>query len=830
VGPLTLNAAAHITARVRNVNAATTNWSNIRKITFNIAGALTALRINELMYHPKGDPAFEDEDEFEFIELKNTGATPLNLSGCQLDGVDFAFAPGTVVPAGGFIVLVANPAAFSQRYPGVTIHGAYFKNLSNTGENIRVVNSDGTTIDEIEYDANPPWPMGPDGLGYSLVRIGSGEDASNWRASTALNGSPGADDPTPPYNVGLVINEVLAKTNTPFEDAIEIFNPTANAVDISGWWLSDSYDPLDPARTSLKKYRVPAGTVVSAGGYKVFYEVAFNPPAPTADALVPFGLGQDGDAVYLSSADGAGNLTGHIIGQRFGASEDGVAQGRFATSAGVDFTALTAQTFGVSNPSSKADFRTGTGAPNAPARVGPVVISEVMYQPAAGGAEFIELFNTSGASINLEGWIIEGANAFTFPAGASIGAGSYVVVVDTAATTVSNFRTANSVPAAVPIFGALFDLGDGGESLDLKKPNPVAGHPPVGVEHVRYNDKAPWPVAAAGAGASIERISATAYGNEPLNWRSTQIGGTPGRAPNSGAIFAIARDGEWNYHVAGRDLGSAWKAPSYRDGAWFDGSAPLGAGLAGLATILPYSATKPLTTYLRKDFSVPDLPGQLSALTLLANYNDGFIAYLNGTEVARRSLPATGVNFNTPASPHAGGSFETIDLTAHKSLLVRGKNTLCVELHLTSGSDPDALWNGELTYAVGSTFPTDNDLDGMPNSWEVAYGLDPDDPADATLDGDDDGQANLAEYFAGTDPTDLTSVFKIISIELIGGGYRLTLATVPGKSYGIDYSPDLVQWFALPPDHTASGGTLQITDTTAGQTKRFYRARVLAAP
>ena len=110
-GPLTLNAAAHFAARVCNVNGGTTNWSNVRRITFNIAGALTALRINEVMYHPKGDAAFEDEDEFEFIELKNTGATTLNLSGCRIEGVDFDFAPGTTVPAGGFIVLVANPAA-----------------------------------------------------------------------------------------------------------------------------------------------------------------------------------------------------------------------------------------------------------------------------------------------------------------------------------------------------------------------------------------------------------------------------------------------------------------------------------------------------------------------------------------------------------------------------------------------------------------------------------------------------------------------------------------------------------------------------------------------
>lgn len=337
---VTLNATTRIRSRVRNVNGNTTIWSALREADFNVSGALAAMRFTEVMYHPEGDAAFENEDDFEFIEFKNTDASALRLDGCKLDGVEFAFATGTSVPAGSFVVLVANPAAFAARYPAVVIGGAYFKNLSNSGEKLRLLNADSTTIASVQYNNDVPWPVGADGIGYSLVNrnlAGDPDEAANWRASTNIHGSPGSDDPAPGYGIGLVFNEVLAKSNTPLEDAIEIANPTAGAVDISGWWLSDSVaDPLlATPRDALKKYKIPAGTVVAAGGFKVFYESQFSPAAPTAEALVPFALSQDRDQVYLSSADSAGSLTGHIVGEKFGASENNVAFGRFTTSTAV---------------------------------------------------------------------------------------------------------------------------------------------------------------------------------------------------------------------------------------------------------------------------------------------------------------------------------------------------------------------------------------------------------------------------------------------------------------------------------------------------------------
>jgi hypothetical protein len=71
-----------------------------------------------------------------------------------------------------------------------------------------------------------------------------------------------------------------------------------------------------------------------------------------------------------------------------------------------------------------------------------------------------------------------------------------------------------------------------------------------------------------------------------------------------------------------------------------------------------------------------------------------------------------------------------------------------------SDTDGDDVDDGDEVNVHG-TSPTnaDSDADGMPDGWEITYGLTPDNPSDASGDTDGDGVSNLDEYFAGTNPT-----------------------------------------------------------------------------
>jgi hypothetical protein len=503
-----------------------------------------------------------------------------------------------------------------------------------------------------------------------------------------------------------VVNEVLAHTDPPFEDAIELHNTSSAPVDIGGWYLSDDFVRTNVAGGyDLQKYRIAAGEVIPAGGFKVFYERDFS----TLNTGTSFSLSQYGETVYLSSADADGNLTGFITGASFGVSENGVSIGRYATSRGVHFVPLSRTTFGSDTPENPTEFRSGTGVPNASPRVGPVVINEIMYNPTGDGSEFIEFLNVTGTSVDLGGWRVAGAD-FTFPSGTSIPAQGLILLLKTNTTSVAMFRSTYLVPESVPIFAHDFVLENEGEALRLEKTNTTVLEPLIEMERVRYNDKSPWPTEADGEGPSLERFSATDHGNDPINWRTVQYGGSPGRLNQFVIGLAVAKQSSWKYHDLGGNLGTAWRADDYSDSSWPDGDGVLGYGAAGLGTVLshgPDPDQKPVTVYFRKDLVINDPVEAIANLQLEALYDDGFVLHLNGTEILRSaSMPAGDVAYDTLADTSYNSiGYETFDLSAHTQLLRPGRNVLCVEVHQVSPSSDDLLWDASLIYDV-TTQPT----------------------------------------------------------------------------------------------------------------------------
>jgi len=158
-------------------------------------------------------------------------------------------------------VLARNTNAFAVKYPGVVVKGVFTGKLDNNGDKLTLSHVLGTNVFSFTYNNVVPWPITPDGYGFSLVPATTNGDpnvASSWRASANLGGSPGADDPASSI-APIVINEILTRTDPPQLDAIELFNPTTTNVNISSWFLSD--DALQP-----KKFRIPADTWITPGG------------------------------------------------------------------------------------------------------------------------------------------------------------------------------------------------------------------------------------------------------------------------------------------------------------------------------------------------------------------------------------------------------------------------------------------------------------------------------------------------------------------------------------------------------------------------------------
>jgi hypothetical protein len=502
-------------------------WSALTEATFTVLQDFSVLKITEIMYNPPGS------DDYEFLELKNTGPVPLNMAGVAFtDGFDYTFPAGFFLDPGSFAVLssAADPAVFSSRY-GFPPDGSYFPmNLANGGERLELQDPVGNVIvamtyydgEHIDPRSGLYWPTGPDDNGYSLVIIDPNADpdhAANWRSSTYPNGSPGADDPAP-FLGGVVINEILAHSDPPFEDTIELHNPTESDIYIGGWYLSDDFD-------NLAKFRIPDGTTIEAGGYMVYYEHQFNNPfSPPGNR---FALSSRGEQLILTSADPDGNLTNYTDSRQFAASATNTSLGRFTTSTGIDFTALSYPTFGTAN---------------AYPTVGPVVFDEIMYRPPTGDQEYLELLNVTDASLPLydpdnpdNTWRLTDGISYTFPVNTVLPprGRALVVGVDPAA-----FRISYTVPISVPIFGPYeLDLSNGGERIELARPDsPDAGQVPyIAVDALFFDDVPPWPTTPDGGGASLERLSGVTYPNDPTNWTASPPGGSPG-TQNEGCLFA----------------------------------------------------------------------------------------------------------------------------------------------------------------------------------------------------------------------------------------------------------------------------------------------------
>jgi hypothetical protein len=199
-------------------------------------------------------------------------------------------------------------------------------------------------------------------------------------------------------------------------------------------------------------------------------------------------------------------------------------------------------------------------------------------------------------------------------------------------------------------------------------------------------------------GAQLDARFLDEHGNALDSFTIVKGGATPVQVQSR---VAVAKESEWRFDDRGVDLGTAWRDPTYDDSAWASGPGFLGYGESYIATTVSYGGdpnNKYITTYFRRSFELLAEPGEVTALVLRPNYDDGFVVYLNGTEVARRSMPSGTISYGTLATTHEAGNYETVDLTPFLDLLVKGTNVLAVELHQANRKSSDLVWDAEVAF------------------------------------------------------------------------------------------------------------------------------------
>ena len=232
--------------------------------------------ITEIMYNPL------QGSDYEFVEITNTGAGSVDISGWAFtDGVQFLFPAGTVIGSGERFVVCEDVDAFRGAYPAIPetrSFGNYQGRFGNDGERVTLIDDGGATVESFVYDDDAPWDFLADGFGASIERLcdsTTADDPINWRAGFAppsievFGGSPAAANGAmqcPPESVTkpevfiseVMYHPVLEEAFEDFHEFVEIHNAGAQSVSLAGWRLAGGID-----------FEFPEGASIPGDGYKV---------------------------------------------------------------------------------------------------------------------------------------------------------------------------------------------------------------------------------------------------------------------------------------------------------------------------------------------------------------------------------------------------------------------------------------------------------------------------------------------------------------------------------------------------------------------------------
>jgi hypothetical protein len=229
-GGTTYRDSREVTTRLRGLTADGT-WgypTTPSPGAVNVTSVSQAVVINEIFYKAPNDLPEQ------WLELYNRTNAPVDVSGWELsEGVDYSFAAGTSIPAGGYLVVAWDPAAFTTRHPGVTAVGPWSGQLSGSGETITLRDANRNTVDKVTYADGGRWSEWADGGGSSL-------ELRDARADNSMGEAWDASDETSRSSWVTVSGDVYrgVATNTNAPDPV-LYNEFVFGLLDSGEFLID---------------------------------------------------------------------------------------------------------------------------------------------------------------------------------------------------------------------------------------------------------------------------------------------------------------------------------------------------------------------------------------------------------------------------------------------------------------------------------------------------------------------------------------------------------------------------------------------------------------
>jgi hypothetical protein len=723
--------------------------------------------INEVMAENLGAVA-NGTDHPDYVELKNTTGALIDISGWNLTDDELTPAKYTF-PAGTTIAAGGYLVVWCDNATASPgLHSGF--GLSRKGQRVILIQSN------VVKDAITFGPQMPNG---AIGRISDGVGA--W---TLVNASPGATNTARAFSTDpstLKFNEWMAVPASG-EDWFEIYNSGAQPVALAGLWLSDT--PGTPKIT-----QIPALSFVAAGGC-----VKFDADGTTDGfSSANFKLSTGGDNLILTASNG---LT-LIQSISFGTQQPGVSQGCFPDGIGP-----------VTNFPSSSSPNDNNWIPAS------VRINEALTNSVPPLEDYVEIYNPTGSDVDISGWWLSddhGARAkYQVPNGSTIPAGGYLVLYESAFNTGPNAFSLSSLGDEIVLTATSGGVATGYRSQE-----------------------------SFGAAADDVSFGYVATGGASEFWPQTVR--TPG-AVNGPPLIGPVIINEIHYHppdLSGADnvrdefieLHNITTSPVALTGWKLKGGIDF--------AFAPGTILRPGDYILVVGFNPVTDPGTLAAFNAALTVPPGTLVY--GPFAPKLGNDSASVELARPLAPIGGVTpYVNVDKAKYLDFAPwpvaadgNGPSLQRISRDFIGNDPANYIASTPTPGAVntGETAIVDNDGDGLPNTWEDAYGLDKFSSADATLDADSDGWSNQAEYVAGTNPRNGADFFNCTVTKVSGGpGFVITFIARSGKTYVIEYKNALGD----PAWQTLTTVSAPTSDTTISHTdptvllQRFYRVKTPA--